>query len=176
MSHHTLVFRRRRIELHVAAGKVRCLWFVRSLPRHASSSLPVLACSHGDPAVHDSVDFASARSSWRSAWDTRAAVVRCSGARVFRTPSHVKASLTAAIVVRSLWAALGEVWVVGLFVGWVVDRLVVCWPVVGSVVVAVVMGSPEGLVVVSESVRGVNSRRGGTASGTPRGLEVLLVG
>ena len=41
-------------------------------------------------------------------------MVRCSGARVFLTPSHVKASFTAAIVVRSLWAALGEVWVLGL--------------------------------------------------------------
>jgi hypothetical protein len=41
----------------------------------------------------------------------------------------VKESFTAAIVVRSLWAALGEVWVVGMLVGWVVDRLVVCWPV-----------------------------------------------
>jgi hypothetical protein len=32
-------------------------------------------------------------------------VVRCSGARVLRTPSQVNASLTAAIVVRSLLAA-----------------------------------------------------------------------
>jgi hypothetical protein len=39
-------------------------------------------------------------------------------------------------VVRSLLAALGEVWVVGL----VVDRLVVCGLVVGSVVVAVDIG------------------------------------
>jgi len=59
--------------------------------------------------------------------------VRCSGARVFLTPSHVKASLTAAMVVRSLWAALGEVWLVRF----VVDRLDVVWPV--SVVVAVDM-------------------------------------
>ena len=59
--------------------------------------------------------------------------MRCSGARVFLTPSHVKASFTAAIVVRRRLAALGEVWVVGL----VVDRLVVCGLVVGSVVVAV---------------------------------------
>ena len=78
-----------------------------------------------------------AESSSRSAWNTRTAVVRCSGARVFRTPSHVKARRTAVIVVRSLWAALGEVWVAGLVVGWVVGRLVVCWPVEGSVVVAV---------------------------------------
>ena len=53
----------------------------------------------------------------------------------------MKESFTAAIVVRSLWAALGVVWVVGLLVGWVVDRLAVCWPVVGSVVVAVDMGT-----------------------------------
>ena len=42
--------------------------------------------------------------------------MRCSGARVFLTPSHVKARFTAAIVVRSLWAALGEVCVAGLVV------------------------------------------------------------
>jgi len=41
------------------------------------------------------------------------------------------------MVVRSLWAALGEVWVVGEFVGWVVDRLVVCGLVSVDVVVAV---------------------------------------
>jgi hypothetical protein len=40
-------------------------------------------------------------------------------------------------VVRSLLAALGEVCVAGLVVGWVVDRLVVCWPVSWEVVVAV---------------------------------------
>jgi len=74
-----------------------------------------------------------AESSSRSAWNARTAVVRCSGARVFRTPSHVNAGFTAAIVVRSRLAALGEVWVVG----WLVDRLVDCWPVTGSVVVAV---------------------------------------
>ena len=39
-----------------------------------------------------------AESSFRSAWNAQAAVVRCSGARVFLTPSHVKASLTAAMV------------------------------------------------------------------------------
>jgi hypothetical protein len=65
--------------------------------------------------------------------------MRCSGARVFLTPSHVKESFTAAIVVRSLWAAFGKVWVVGVLAGWVVDRLAVCWPVWGSVVVAVDM-------------------------------------
>jgi hypothetical protein len=48
----------------------------------------------------------------------------------------VNASFTAAIVVRRLLAALGEVWVVGL----VVDRLVVCGLVVASVVVAVDIG------------------------------------
>jgi hypothetical protein len=51
----------------------------------------------------------------------------------------VNESFTAAIVVRSLSAALGEVCVAGLVVGWVVDRLVVCGLVVGSVVVAVDM-------------------------------------
>jgi hypothetical protein len=49
----------------------------------------------------------------------------------------VNASFTAAIVVRSLWAALGVVWVVGLLVGWVVVRRDVCWPVSVDVVVAV---------------------------------------
>ena len=70
-------------------------------------------------------------------------MVRCSGARVFLTPSHVKASLTAAIVVRSLWAALGAVWWVGVLVGRAVDRLVVCWPVSWDVVVAVDIGTCE---------------------------------
>jgi hypothetical protein len=65
--------------------------------------------------------------------------VRCSGARIFLTPSHVNESFTAAIVVRSLLAAVGEVWVAGLVVGRVVDRGGVCWPVWGSVVVAVDM-------------------------------------
>jgi len=46
-------------------------------------------------------------------------------------------------VVRSLWAAFGLVWVVGLVVGWMVDRLVVCGLVVGSVVVAVDIGCVE---------------------------------
>ena len=67
------------------------------------------------------------------------AVVRCSGARVFRTPSHVKESFTAAIVVRSLLAALGEVCVAGLVAGEVVVRLVVCWLVSWDVVVVVDM-------------------------------------
>jgi hypothetical protein len=43
------------------------------------------------------------------------------------------------MVVRSLWAALGVVWVMGLLLGWDVDRLVVCWPVSWDVVVAVDM-------------------------------------
>ena len=78
-----------------------------------------------------------------SAWNARAAVVRCSGARVLRTPSHVKASLTAAMVVRRRLAADRSSWVVGLVVGWVVDRLVVCWPVSWDVVVAVVIVTCE---------------------------------
>jgi len=56
-----------------------------------------------------------------------------------RVPSHVKASRTAAIVERSLLEALGVVWVMGLLLGWDVDRLVVCWPVSWEVVVAVDM-------------------------------------
>gem|GEM_PF-3825981 len=63
--------------------------------------------------------------------------MRCSGARVFLTPSHVKESFTAAMVVRSLLAAERSSCVVGLVVGWVVDRLVVCWPVSWDVVVKV---------------------------------------
>jgi hypothetical protein len=51
----------------------------------------------------------------------------------------VNESFTAAIVVRSLWAALGEVCVAGLVVGWVADRLDVCRPVSWDVVVAVDM-------------------------------------
>jgi hypothetical protein len=51
----------------------------------------------------------------------------------------VKASFTAAIVVRSLWAAERSSWVVGVLVGWDVDRLVVCWPVSWDVVVAMDM-------------------------------------
>jgi hypothetical protein len=60
-----------------------------------------------------------------------------------RTPSHVKASLTAAIVERSLLAAERSSWVVGVLVGWVVVRLVVCWPVSWDVVVAVDIDSPR---------------------------------
>jgi hypothetical protein len=55
------------------------------------------------------------------------------------TPSHVNASFTAAIVVRSLLAAERSAWRVGLLV--FVDRRVVCWPVsLDVVVVAVDMG------------------------------------
>jgi len=58
------------------------------------------------------------------------------------TPSHVKESFTAAIVVQSLWAAERSRLVVGVFVGWVVARLEVCWPVLMDMVVAVDIGSP----------------------------------
>ena len=44
-------------------------------------------------------------------------------------------------MVRSLWAALGVVWVMELLLGWDVDRLVVCWPVSWDVVVAVDIGT-----------------------------------
>jgi hypothetical protein len=49
----------------------------------------------------------------------------------------VNASFTAAIVVRSLWAAERSSWVVEVLVGEVVVRLVVAWPVSGNVVVDV---------------------------------------
>jgi hypothetical protein len=55
----------------------------------------------------------------------------------------VKESFTAAIVVRSLWAALGKVCVAGLVVGWVVDRGVWLW-----LVSWVVVGVGVGVVVV----------------------------
>jgi hypothetical protein len=45
------------------------------------------------------------------------------------------------MVVRSLWAAERSRWVVGVLVGWVVNRLVVCWPVSWDVVVAVDIGT-----------------------------------
>jgi hypothetical protein len=45
------------------------------------------------------------------------------------------------MVVRRRLAASGEVSVTGVVVGWVSDRLVVCGLVVGSVVVAVGIGS-----------------------------------
>ena len=63
--------------------------------------------------------------------------MRCSGARVLRTPSHVKESFTAAIVVRSLLAAERSSWFVGVLVGWVVVRRELVWPVSWDVVVAV---------------------------------------
>ena len=51
----------------------------------------------------------------------------------------MKASFTAAIVVRSLMTAEHSSWAVGVLLGWVVDRLVACWPVSVDVVVAVDM-------------------------------------
>ena len=51
----------------------------------------------------------------------------------------MKESFTTAIVVRSLWAALGEVCVAGLVVGLVVDRGDWVWLVVGSVAIAMDM-------------------------------------
>ena len=84
------------------------------------------------------MSFVAERSSL-SAWNALAAVVRCSGARVFLTPSQVKASLTAAIVERSLLAAERSVWVAGVVDEGVVVRREVVWPV--SVVVAVDMGT-----------------------------------
>jgi len=74
--------------------------------------------------------------------------VRCSGAKVLRTPSHVKESFTAAIVVRSLWAESRSSWVVGMLVGWVVDRGDWFWLVSWEVVVAVGMcDSCEGFTI-----------------------------
>jgi hypothetical protein len=70
------------------------------------------------------------------------------------------------MVVRSLWAALGDVWVVGLVV---VDRLVVCGPVMGSVVVAVVIGCTES--PWSWLVEGPAAQTGGVA-----GLKKSLAG
>ena len=72
--------------------------------------------------------------------------MRCSGARVFLTPSHVNESFTGTKVVRSLLAAVGEVSVAGLVVGRIVERgdwvwLVVCWLVSWDVVVAVDIGT-----------------------------------
>jgi hypothetical protein len=46
----------------------------------------------------------------------------------------------AAIVVRSLMPADHSVWVAGVLLGLVVDRLVVCWPVSVDVVIEVDMG------------------------------------
>jgi hypothetical protein len=77
----------------------------------------------------------------------------------------VKASFTAAIVVRSLWAALGEVCVAGLLVGWVAVRLVVCWPVSWDVVVAVDIDTWN---LLGENVEGPTAKTGGgTAWKTP---------
>ena len=57
-------------------------------------------------------------------------------------------------MLRSLWAALGVVWVTGVLVGWVADRLVVCWPVSWDVVVAVDMWVPLGESGETASWRG----------------------
>jgi hypothetical protein len=65
----------------------------------------------------------------------------------------VKAKRTAAIVVRSLLAAERSSWFVGVLVGWVVVRLVVCWPVSWEVVVAVDM-QKWFLFLVCERVQG----------------------
>jgi hypothetical protein len=56
------------------------------------------------------------------------------------------------MVVRSLWAAERSSWVVGLLVGWVAVRLVVCWPVSVEVVVAVDIE----VCVSIEKVRGLS--------------------
>jgi hypothetical protein len=45
------------------------------------------------------------------------------------------------MVVRSLLAALGVVWVTGVLVGWVVARRELVWPVSWDVVVAVDIGT-----------------------------------
>ena len=44
-------------------------------------------------------------------------------------------------MVRSLWAELGEVWLTGVLLGWVVDREDWFWPVSWDVVVAVDIGT-----------------------------------
>ncbi len=87
------------------------------------------------------ISFEAERSS-RSAWNARAAVVRCSGARVLRTPSHMTESLTAAMVVRSLLAALRSCCVTGCWAARCRPRVGVCCPVSldVDVVVAVDIG------------------------------------
>jgi len=59
------------------------------------------------------------------------------------------------MVVRSLWAALGVVWVTGVLVGWVMDRGGWFWLVVGSVVVAVDIGTWN---LLGESVEGPTAK------------------
>jgi hypothetical protein len=54
--------------------------------------------------------------------------------------SHVKASLTASMVVRSLWAALRSCCVTGCWASRCMPRGEVCWPVWWDWVVAVLMG------------------------------------
>jgi len=63
-----------------------------------------------------------AERSSRSAWNALAAGVRCSGASVLRTPSHVNASLTATKVERRRLAAERSVWVAGVVDGGVLVR------------------------------------------------------
>jgi hypothetical protein len=59
------------------------------------------------------------------------------------------------MVVRSLWAELGEVWLTGVLLGWVVDRADWVWLVVGSVVVAVDIGTWN---LLGESVEGPTAK------------------
>jgi hypothetical protein len=65
----------------------------------------------------------------------------------------VNESFTAAIVARSLLAALRSSWVVGVLVGWVVVRRELFWPVSGDVVVAVDIWSPKVWVGVAKHAR-----------------------
>lgn len=103
--------------------------------------------------------------------------MRCSGARVFRTPSHLKESFTAAIVVRSLWAALRSSWFVGLLAGWVVVRLVVRWPVSWDVVVAVDIGTCDLREGWMEGPAAKCWQTGGGAGlGNPSGWRRFLIG
>ncbi len=59
-------------------------------------------------------------------------------------------------MVRSLLAAQRSDWETGALVGWVVDRLLVCWPVSVDVVVAVDM-----LLVVCLREGGLRNQTGG---------------
>ena len=61
------------------------------------------------------------------------------------------------MVLLSLWAALGEVWVTGVLVGWVVDRGGWFWLVVSSVEVAadIRASGRSGKVISVEGPRGV---------------------
>ena len=69
------------------------------------------------------------------------------------------------MVVRSLLAAERSSWVVGVVVGWVVDRLAVCWPVSWDVVVAVDIGARD---LLEGWIEGPAAQTGsGTAWETP---------